>query len=543
MTRQEALGVALTKNAGHSVRSEDVRNYEELFVDPFNSDSITTNANQLIVGRRGSGKTMLLGALRERINAQFPGRPVSAFYYSAVSFRSSAEFGGLRPSVKEKTHAFFHSFIEKLANDILLLADQVFYSPDLLETLGLTGEDKRVKRELIADRVLQLVDAASIGVERSDPAAVHRSVDSVQTKDGKRGAGASAQFGTTRDFGAKAFVDMSSSGTRTSKVHGTLEPIRVFDPSRVRALLVETIELLGLDYIVIFLDEWMSLAECQVEFAERLRQCLFGESRIGVKIAADQYQGQFNNAGIGHKFRGLEVGADIFVEVDLDKPFRDPAQAGGLLTQVLYRRLNYLNPLLVDWYGAPPLDGNSRFVGDLFETAYAFEELVRGAQGLCRDFHEIFQDCSKAAGFGRRKVNVNTVREVMIERTSETYDRVLAAVDSNPLLRDLIIPHVRMTEERYFFVEKKDTRHAAIVDDLISKRFVHLVPLERMHPDLKVSYRLLEIDYGIYLDLMRAKAFTSPPRAPGRQMDPMSVDLDNVAPAFGLRRAGTCDQV
>src|SRR5205809_388293 len=103
MNRFEAVSQALALNAGISTRAEDLGEYSQLFVDPINSASLETNTNQLIFGRRGSGKTILTGALNERFRSRFPNVRCYSFHYSAINFRSSAEYGGVNPTTREKT--------------------------------------------------------------------------------------------------------------------------------------------------------------------------------------------------------------------------------------------------------------------------------------------------------------------------------------------------------------------------------------------------------------------------------------------------------
>ena len=96
-----------------------------------------------------------------------------------------------------------------------------------------------------------------------------------------------------RGVSAKASRKRGKSSEDTVMMEATLE--RRFAPARIRDLIVKTIQFMELDYIVIVIDEWMTLSECQVEFAESLRRTLFNDRHIAVKIAADQYQCVFNN--------------------------------------------------------------------------------------------------------------------------------------------------------------------------------------------------------------------------------------------------------
>jgi hypothetical protein len=347
MTRSDTVRKALRTNRGKSIRAEDLEEYDEFFVDTGDLASIESNANQLIYGRRGSGKTLLLGALNERIQGQFPSARIMSFYYDATQFRSSADYGGHSASIKEKTHAFFHAFIESLAHDMFDFADAVLEKSSWRDALTLGGDKHARRRERLSNLVLELLEASGYGADNPLPDAKKTAQGNVAEK--QRGKGGHGRLGFRLDTTSanpasiSLGAEIGSASQDRSKGFEATEttPGRYFRPHRVSELLVEIIELLNLEYVVIFIDEWMTLAECQVEFAERLKQCLFGHKRIAVKIAADQYQGEFHNSGRGHHLRGLEVGGDIFVAADLDKPFRDPDNSPDLFAEALYRRLYF----------------------------------------------------------------------------------------------------------------------------------------------------------------------------------------------------------
>ncbi len=63
MNRYETLSRALDVNLGRSSRAEKDHDHLALFVDPINIASLLTNANQLVYGRRGAGKTMMFRAI------------------------------------------------------------------------------------------------------------------------------------------------------------------------------------------------------------------------------------------------------------------------------------------------------------------------------------------------------------------------------------------------------------------------------------------------------------------------------------------------
>jgi len=518
LNRYEALNTALRINAGKSTRAEDLEDYDEFFVDTIDSAVLEANTNQLIFGRRGSGKTLLLGTLNERIQGQFPNTNMISFYYDATQFRSSAEYSSSSgKSVKEQTHAFFNSFIERLGHDIFDLASKILERPHWLDAMTLSGGQHAARRRRLDSLVGDLLDASGYGTEGPRLSQMpSRREETIEQFDTRRlGGGASLGVdlaGSNTTLGASAAANRA--WARDRKVVSTNVKMSTphFKPYRVRELLVEIIDLLGLDYIILFIDEWMSLAECQVEFAHRLKECFFGDSRIAVKIAADQYQGKFHNGGQGHNLRGIEVGADIFVAVDLDRPFREPERTTELFTEALYRRLSYFEDDVERHFGRPPLSNPGRFRETLFSTPQAFVELCLGAQGLCREFHLLFKQCAKDMGGAvstTERIDFETVRRALVEFTAQTYGRAKEGMDSNILLFNIINPHIRDTESRFFIIESRPNATTAVVNDLLSKRVIHRVPDTALHSSIRGMYDCFEIAYGIYIDLMRATEYAT----------------------------------
>jgi hypothetical protein len=507
--RREALNAALRTNSRKGIRAEELENYRDFFVDPFDSATIEGNANQLIYGRRGSGKTLLLGALNDKLVAGFPQNRIASFSYRATDFRNTAEDGTQTNTVKENTHAFFRAFVVALSEDILSLADQVLKRPNWLVSLTLEGEARAAKRDALESAVLELVEAATYGIESPLPSSRETAREQRTTRSPFRQAGGKVEFSAAgrrprTSLDARLWLERSARTLREETQSITEVVGREFSPARVRRLVLDVVDLLGLEYLVVFIDEWMSLAECQVDFAERLKQCLFGERKIAIKIAADEYQGQFNNAGRGHNFRGLDIGGDIFVAVDLDRPFLDRSRNIELFAEALYRRLLVFEPQLADHFGPAPLSNRELFVDALFATRQAFAELCTGSQGLCRDFHRLIQICAKQINWDvtESRIDTDCVRRALVKMNDEAHDRANRSAESHTLLYAVIGPHITQTGSRHFIVEAGPARFRPVLDDLLSKRIIHRVPTGDTHPSIRGKYDCYEIGYGMFIDLM-----------------------------------------
>ena len=522
MNIQDILNSALKHNAGKSNRSEDLAHFQNFYVDPIDSAILEQNTKQLIYGRRGSGKTLVIGAINEKLQHSVLETGVMSFSYSAINFRSSAEFGTFSPTIKEKTHAFFHAFIEQLSHDVFDFADEILKKPSLMDYFKLDGAEMRNRRERFTNLVFELLEAASYGTESPAPHSLTatREQETSTERLTKRTGGAS--LGGSLGLGLKgpeasgnAKLNIGSESSLTDKRRQTenltFTVRRKFNPQKIKSLLVDIVELLGLDYLVIFVDEWMSLGECQIEFAERLKRCLFGSPRISVKIAADPYQGKFNNAGQGYNFRGIEVGGDVFEAVDLDLPFRNPQRRGPLFAEALFKRLAFWEPELCKIFGQPPNWNANYFIESVFSSTYAFDELCIASQGLCRKFHLLFQLCSKRIGWdlGKKKIDTATVRDVIYESTEQTYGRVITSIDSNKLLFNVIRPHIINVKSRYFLTASIPGEYTQIINNLLSQRIIHQLPMSHLHPSIRGEFECYEVDYGIFLDIARAMEFST----------------------------------
>jgi hypothetical protein len=98
---------------------------------------------------------------------------------------------------------------------------------------------------------------------------------------------------------------------------------------------------------------------------------------------------------------------------------------------------------------------------------------------------------------------------VIVERTEQTYERAVRSIDSNAFLFAAITPLVSTNRSRYFILESRPNEFTAIINDLLSKRVIHAVSSSQVHPSIRGEYTCFEIDYGMFIDLMRAAEFST----------------------------------
>ena len=347
MNISEVVGKALQDNIGRSTRSEDLEDYSFFLGSSIDLRSIINNTNQVIFGRRGSGKTLVSGATNELINKEFEKTRMFSIFFSATSFRNSAEWmDGL--TVRQKAGAFFSVFIDKLAREVFHFADKILADKKWYSFFNLKS---KVKKDKFITSVLELLEITNFGVEflPLEEVKIYREKVFSELAKGIGEAGVVGEMSASSpEFRVRLEAVKSKLFEDFSFRKEAIEYRRVFSPKAFREKLVEIVDALELECLVIFVDEWMSLDECQVEFAERLRRCFLGEKKVGIKIAADPYQSIFNNSGSSHNFRGLELEADIFEVANLEYPFCDKENQRLLYSEALFKRLSYFEPRLIE---------------------------------------------------------------------------------------------------------------------------------------------------------------------------------------------------
>ena len=162
--------------------------------------------------------------------------------------------------------------------------------------------------------------------------------------------------------------------------------------------------------IWLFIDEWSSVPQdLQPYLAEFLLRCVFPIQRFSVKIAAIEQQTNFMRSD-DHGSVGLELGADVIATISLDDFL---VYEGNEETSTNFFRELLFKHLTVAGSSELPagfeLNSDSDVIRFAFTDTRAFEELVRAAEGVPRDFLSIAgRAATKSVD---NKISVDAVRE------------------------------------------------------------------------------------------------------------------------------------
>jgi hypothetical protein len=261
---------------------------------------------------------------------------------------------------------------------------------------------------------------------------------------------------------------------------------------------------LQINRLFVVLDEWAQIPlSVQPFVANYIKHALLPVPSISLKIIAVTHQtrlSQITNAG---DVIGLQRGADLPDVIDMDVYLvfdkNTEERMVGFFGQVLYNHLG----IEMGWPLEIDQESKVQSILRLFTQRRAFVELVRAAEGNCRDFLCIF---GQAYFVGYRQVGGAAAISIPHVRTgAATWFRneKEAHVRSEPELRttlDHIINHVvKPHDSRTFMVSEAKSNHQRL-EKLLSERVIHRLNVEYSHPSRPGErFAVFTIDYGAYV--------------------------------------------
>ncbi len=249
--------------------------------------------------------------------------------------------------------------------------------------------------------------------------------------------------------------------------------------------------------IWVLIDEWSTLPELlQPYLADFIKRTLFPIANYSVQIAAIEQRSNFRE-GQGTEITGIELGSDVFADINLDDHLvfeNSPLRAITFFKEMLYRHL-----VAVTEDGSPARDADD-FVRTAFTQVSTFRELVRASEGVPRDAINILQIAATRAQ--DEKISIPHIRDSAkdwYERDKATY--VNGNTDANDLLHWIINKVIGERKAKAFMV-RSGVRNE-ILERLFDERILHVAKKSySTKDDPGIRYTVWKIDYGCYVDLI-----------------------------------------
>jgi hypothetical protein len=311
------LDDALRRHQSLSLRGEKHRAFAALFVDAHQLDLLDTPDWQVIYGQRGSGKTILLGALEQQLLSALDVSRVLPIRVSVEDTIVSPPFGAAIDH-EQRALGYFEAFVE-------LLGDELATATESLATkrrglwASLTqrgGSQSDEAAELVRDLVAAVRTGMTLGaysetaVQETTQHEVEASTKveaALRAKTSANPVTVNASVGGARRALRKSGVVVTSSGAPVARFRS------------VRNGLIQLADMLELERIDILIDEW-SLLDVSIQpiFANTLRQALARRFSRTVRGAME-----------------ISVNGEVVTEPALDVDIRVPAGQDEWKTETL----------------------------------------------------------------------------------------------------------------------------------------------------------------------------------------------------------------
>ncbi|PRD45828.1 hypothetical protein C5748_01420 [Phyllobacterium phragmitis] len=487
MVEAEALKIVQKAFIGFSKRAEKVSSdiLYSTYVDtePL-SEILMTSNNQIIYGRRGTGKTHALIYLSEEVKKKgdFP------IYIDLRSIGSDgAIYNDLSRTESERSVRLILDVLRAIGSELWAIAINFLDKGGNSEQISSRLDDLDAAFSEV--KILGEITTKQAAVENSHSSA-GASIDASLSQNGpKFGANVSGK----RKSSSSAEVEKTAVGREVYSVHF----------GRIQNSLRGLIDVLGKPRIWILIDEWSEIPiSLQPYLADLLRRTILPINHFIIKIGAIEHRSNFHISRPNGEYIGLELGADISADLNLDDFLvfdNDQARSVSFYKNLLFRHLEASE-------GGHGLRDADQLIQFVFTQVTAFEELVRASEGVPRDALNLASKIA-AKAFGRTA----SVADIRVAARDWYQNDKASAVKANVELAyvlDHIINRVIGERRARAFLVPANIRNE-FVDRLFDSRIIHLLKKNiSSHDTPGIRYDVFKIDYGCYVELINTQKAT-----------------------------------
>ncbi|PKD44687.1 ATP-binding protein [Rhodohalobacter barkolensis] len=479
MIQDQKITLAVSRILQRSERHVDIDKLVETFVDIGIFPQLINRNNQILYGRRGTGKTHVLKVLQTEIS---PDNKIVSLYLDCRTLGSTSQFSDTSLPLKKRCLALFRDILTPIYNTLL---------EHIVEYPNENAEKAIVALDELLDTITQPIKSYKQDSE----------VKRIEKEVGKSKTGGLNITSTSPDLSLN-YSDKESSTQATEQTFRVNEEDKIIFPSLHKSL-SETLELADVE-LYLLIDEWSSIPEdIQPYLAEFLKRGVLPVNRAVLKIASLEYRSKFKIPNKTPIF-GFELGADISTAPDLDDYYvfdRNPEQITDLFSEILLKHLNVDLPVdyLKNKYG---ISSGKDLASKLFTQRDTLKELSRAAEGVVRDLINIFTN----AFFDARKRGRDTIDlKAILEASRQWFEQDKAQDlddEMHEVLRRIVEDVIGEKKARSFLLPRSLIKHDTI-QKLFDARVLH--HMQRGYADKDnpgVRYDIYSLDYGTYVDLI-----------------------------------------
>lgn len=461
------------------VRSE--YNKTKKFLDYYAGKDVITKINnvknQVIYGRRGTGKTHLLRVLQETMLDNYSKDRKLPIY---IDMRN------VKPFVSNDNPVYYALVVFKeLALEFL---KTIFENIDIIYDIDPFDVNQRAYLSDRQKRISKFFNEFNYKLEGNTLTKIGDidfTINEIKTISQKI------------TVSQEAALELSNQNTQDIKTDQSR--IKYLTFSQINDIISELISEIDSEGVFFLIDEWSEIPlEYQPIVSELLKRA-FITSSITLKIAAIP-----NRTVLIKENLGLEDGGDIF-GYPLDNRYiyeLNPELTKSFFNELLFNHL-YSNDEIIykdflDKKTNMPLKG---FINEFFANQ-AYREILIASAGIPRDFINIFTNSYNVfidRNGSQKRIAVADIRTATVSWYETDKKKTVDANNNAKILLNKIISDIIINKKRCHFLIAEKYENNKVLQDLIDLRVIHLRKKGISHKDIKgVTYNVYYIDYACY---------------------------------------------
>lgn len=435
---------------------------------------LNSENNQVIFGRRGTGKTHVLRYFK---NIKEAGGDCCIFIDLRKIGSSNCIYADRSLPIEQRTLRFFIDIIKVIGDDIISYV---------------TSSEER--KESYLTSIIPLVNSLN---ETYTKTAISGDVISESTIVDKSAEEEYARL----SIGANLGFDISSRNTNISDNSSVLKLSGKYyahiNLLEATSILQEIADVIFPHKIWLILDEFSELhTELQIVLSDILRRVVCPVRGLTFKIGAIEHRSSFRQSIEDLNYIGIELGADAST-INLDEIMvfgNNHVSSLIFFRDLLLFRVNAILP------EENRIKSSNELIKQLFTQENSFEELVLAAEGVPRDFFNIL---NKAILLDYSNlISIPTLRKAALNWFTEDKRSSIQAIPEANRLLDWIISEVINTRRARAFMLKSNEENK-LINFLFDARILHVIKQNVSSRDTPgVRYNVHSIDYGCYVDLI-----------------------------------------
>lgn len=471
------------------IRAEKNRGLKamETYAEPELINRFMNVTNQVIYGRRGTGKTHLLLAIQERLADEFFSN------YNMGVYCDLSKVIPLLDENEENKIEYCLLIIQNIADEIIktiITNLEVIYRN---EEYGSRSPMGRIRETQLGELLRKFNYEVNSGRE------IRKIGKYKFTQEDVRNVNASLNI--SQSPGANI------AGQAQTRKNSDNENYKYISIADLNNLLNSFSDLVPDLQISLLLDEFSEVNKDSQPYLAALLKRIIISANITVKIAAipNRTNLQLRNQNI----IGLEEGADIFGYhldnrhiYELNKP-----GTRNFFNQLLCNHLNSISP--------ETFTNTEEDLLGYFLATQALNEILIATAGIPRDFLNIFinsyDDFLLTHAPRQKRISVKNVRSACrVWYNTDKKEQVEKNVNAHKLLNQVLTEIVVNKKSSHFLVPKEYSEIKAF-QDLLDLRVLHLRKDNYSHQDNKgIIYNVYSVDYGSYNALELNNLDTTP---------------------------------